>query len=112
MKKLKQTEWHMLDRLAAAMVLAFTSVAAYAEAAIESVTGSMQGGSEVIRIDLSEPLAALPSGVSIQSPARIALDFPGVASNVGRSAIEVNQGNLRSVNVIQVGDRSRVVLNL
>nr|WP_315430183.1 type IV pilus secretin PilQ [uncultured Albidiferax sp.] len=102
----------MLDRLAGALVLALASVAAQAQTAIESVTGSIQSGSEVIRIDLSDALTALPSGVSIQSPARIALDFPGVSSNVGRSAIEVNQGNLRSVNVVQVGDRSRVVLNL
>ncbi len=112
MNKQNQMGWHMLDRLAGALVLALASVAAQAQTAIESVTGSIQSGSEVIRIDLSDALTALPSGVSIQSPARIALDFPGVSSNVGRSAIEVNQGNLRSVNVVQVGDRSRVVLNL
>ncbi len=112
MNKQNQMGWHMLDRLAGVLVLALASVAAQAQTAIESVTGSIQSGSEVIRIDLSDALTALPSGVSIQSPARIALDFPGVSSNVGRSAIEVNQGNLRSVNVVQVGDRSRVVLNL
>lgn len=112
MNKQNRMGWHMLDRLAAALVLALTSVAAHAQATIESVTGSIQGGVEVIRIDLSEPLAALPSGVSIQSPARIALDFPGVSNGVGRSSIDVNQGNLRSVNVVQVGDRSRIVLNL
>ncbi|MDR7380119.1 type IV pilus assembly protein PilQ [Rhodoferax ferrireducens] len=112
MNKQNQMGWHMLDRLAGALVLVLASVAAQAQTAIESVTGSIQSGSEVIRIDLSDALTALPSGVSIQSPARIALDFPGVSSNVGRSAIEVNQGNLRSVNVVQVGDRSRVVLNL
>jgi type IV pilus assembly protein PilQ len=31
---------------------------------------------------------------------------------MGRSAVEVNQGNLKSVNVVQAGGRSRVVLNL
>ncbi len=112
MNKQNRMGWHMLDRLTAALVLVLTSVAAHAQATIESVTGSMQGGTEVIRIDLSEPLSALPSGVSIQSPARIALDFPGVANGIGRSSIDVNQGNLRSVNVVQVGDRSRIVLNL
>jgi type IV pilus assembly protein PilQ len=116
MNKQNRMGWHMLDhkleKFAAALVLVLTSVAAQAQATIESVTGSIQGGAEVIRIDLSEPLAALPSGVSIQSPARIALDFPGVSNGIGRSSIEVNQGNLRSVNVVQVGDRSRIVLNL
>ncbi|RYX94314.1 MAG: type IV pilus secretin PilQ [Comamonadaceae bacterium] len=79
---------------------------------IQSVTGSVQGGSEVIRIDLAEPLAAVPTGFTIQTPARIALDFPGVANAIGRSAVELNLGNLRSANVIQAGDRTRLVLNL
>jgi len=102
----------MWDRFALALFLGLASVAAQAQSAIESVTGSIQGGAEVIRIDLTEPLAALPSGVSIQSPARIALDFPGIANGIGRSAVEINQGNIKSVNVVQVGERSRVVLNL
>jgi type IV pilus assembly protein PilQ len=79
---------------------------------IQSVTGSVSGGSEVIRIDLSEPLAAVPTGFSIQSPARIALDFPSISNAMGRSAVEMNLGNLRSANVVQAGERTRVVLNL
>ncbi|HWT18785.1 MAG TPA: type IV pilus secretin PilQ [Variovorax sp.] len=85
---------------------------AHAQNAIEAVTSSTQSGAEVVRIDLAQPLAALPTGFVVQTPARIALDFPGVTNAIGRSAIEVNQGNLRSVNVVQAGERSRVVLNL
>ena len=88
------------------------SVGAQAQTAIESVTGSIQGGAEVIRIDLSQALAAVPTGFAIQSPARIALDFPGVTNAMGRSTVDVNQGNLKSVSVVQAGDRTRVVLNL
>ena len=80
--------------------------------AIQSVAGSVQGGSEVIRIDLSEALTALPTGFSIQTPARIALDFPNVGNAMGRTAVDMNLGNLRSANVIQAGERPRVVLNL
>lgn len=80
--------------------------------AIQSVVGSVQGGSEVIRIDLSEPLTAVPTGFSIQTPARIALDFPGVSNAMGRTAVDMNLGNLRSANVVQAGERTRVVLNL
>ena len=79
---------------------------------IQSVTGSVSGGSEVIRIDLAEALTAVPTGFSIQSPARIALDFPGISNAMGRSAVEMNLGNLRSANVVQAGERTRVVLNL
>ncbi|WP_029525964.1 type IV pilus secretin PilQ [Polaromonas glacialis] len=83
-----------------------------AENSIQAVSGSVQGGSEVIRIELAEPLASVPTGFIIQSPARIALDFQGVSNSLGRSAIEINLGNMRSANVIQAGERTRVVLNL
>ena len=53
-----------------------------------------------------------PTGFAIQSPARIALDFPGATNAIGRSTVDINQGNLRSVNVVQAGDRTRLVLNL
>ncbi|MEO8389585.1 MAG: type IV pilus secretin PilQ [Polaromonas sp.] len=99
----------------ASLTLAFsiaTPLLAQAQNAIQAVSGSLQGGSEVIRIDLAEPLAAIPTGFSIQTPARIALDFPGVGNSMGRSAVDLNLGNLRSANVVQAGERTRVVLNL
>lgn len=85
---------------------------AQAQNSIQSVSGSVQGGSEVIRIELAQPLASVPTGFTIQVPARIALDFPGVANSLGRSAVDLNLGNLRSANVVQAGERTRVVLNL
>jgi type IV pilus assembly protein PilQ len=102
----------MLQRFLVASSLAVAAFSAQAQTAIEAVTGSIQGGVEVVKIDLSEALVALPTGFSIQSPARIALDFPGVANVMGRSTIDINQGNLKSVMVVQAGDRTRVVLNL
>ncbi len=92
--------------------MGFTLLTANAQTAIEAVTGSIQSGVEVVRIDLSQALTAVPTGFSIQSPARIALDFPGISNGMGRSTVEINQGNLRSVSVVQAGDRTRVVLNL
>jgi type IV pilus assembly protein PilQ len=84
----------------------------FAQNAIQALTGSVQSGVDVIRIETSEPLASVPAGFTIQSPARIALDFPGVVNGIGRSAVEIGQGNLRSANVVQAGDRTRVVINL
>ncbi len=109
-QKVAMMKWMHRSVLATAAALCAT--ASWAQAAIEAVTGSMQAGTEVVRIDLSEPLAAVPNGFATQSPARIALDFPGAVNAMGRSAVEVNQGNLKSVNVVQAGGRSRVVLNL
>ena len=95
-----------------AIVATLAATAAMAQSAIEAVTGTMQGGAEVVRVELSQPLAAVPTGFAIQSPARIALDFPGTTNSMGRSVVDVNQGNLKSINIVQAGDRSRLVLNL
>ena len=88
------------------------SFPASAQNAIQSINSSQQAGSEVIRIELAEPLTAIPAGFTVQTPPRIAIDLPGVGNAMGKSSVEVNQGNLRSVNVAQSGDRTRLVLNL
>jgi type IV pilus assembly protein PilQ len=98
--------------LAALLVTAGWSSALRAQTVVESVTSSIQGGVEVVRIDFSQPLTAVPAGFAIQAPARIALDVPGATNGLGRSTVDINQGNLRSVNVVQSGDRTRLVLNL
>ncbi|CAM5792297.1 type IV pilus secretin PilQ [Rhizobacter fulvus] len=85
---------------------------ALAQNAIQSISSSQQAGSEVIRVELSEPLTAVPAGFAIQTPPRIAIDLPGVSNALGKSSVEINQGNLRTVNVAQAGERTRLVLNL
>lgn len=104
--------WRRLSTFLAATAMIGLSPAAWAEPAVESVSGSIQGGVEVIRIDFTEALSAVPTGFAVQSPARIALDVPGATNAMGRTAVDVNLGNVRSVNVVQAGDRTRLVLNL
>lgn len=87
-------------------------VGAYAQAVLESVVSSVQNGVDVVRIDFAQPLAEVPRGFAVQTPPRVALDFPDTVNGSGKNVFEINQGNLRSVNVVQAGDRSRVVLNL
>ena len=102
----------MMHRAAIGVASVFLSQMAFAQGVIESVSGSVSSGVEVIRIDLSAALPTVPKGFTIQAPARIALDFPGVSNGMGRSAVEINQGNVKSVSVVQAGERTRVVLNL
>ena len=107
--------WMTLRRtwqLCVGIVLAAGALAAQAQTVVESVTSSIQGGVEVVRIDFSQPLDAVPAGFAIQAPARIALDIPGASNGLGRSTVDINQGNVRSVNVVQAGERTRLVLNL
>jgi type IV pilus assembly protein PilQ len=80
--------------------------------AIEAVNVAQQGNEVALRIDLKEPLASPPPGFSVANPAKIALDFQSTANALGKNSQAFNLGDLRSMNVVQVGDRTRVVLNL
>ena len=100
------------SRLFAFVVVAGAAVPAWAQGSIQSINSSQQAGAEVIRVELSEALAAVPTGFTVQAPPRIAIDLPGVTSALGKSMVEINQGNLRSVSVAQSGERTRLVLNL
>ncbi|MFN4342455.1 MAG: type IV pilus secretin PilQ [Azonexus sp.] len=80
--------------------------------AIEAVNVAQQGNDIALRIDMKEPLASPPPGFSVASPAKIALDFQSTANALGKTSQIINQGDLRSLNIVQVGDRTRLVLNL
>jgi len=80
--------------------------------AIEAVNVVTQGNEIAVKIDLKEPLSALPAGFSVANPSKIALDFPSTANALGKNSQVLNEGDLRSMNVVQVGDRTRLVLNL
>jgi type IV pilus assembly protein PilQ len=87
-------------------------MASWAEPKITAVTGMQQGGTDVVRVELSEALTAVPAGFAVQAPPRVAIDLPGVTNASGKTSIEVNQGNVRSVSLASAGERTRLVLNL
>jgi type IV pilus assembly protein PilQ len=94
------------------LLLMLCSAWVQAQNAIKGLSGSIQGGTEIVRIETAQPLSEAPRGFMVQSPARISLDFPGVVNGVGRQVVEIRQGNVQSARVVQAGDRSRVVINL
>lgn len=79
---------------------------------IESLAVSKAGGSILLKIGLRQGLEVLPSSFSIANPARIVFDFPATENSLGYNNKSVNEGSLRSFNLVQAGDRSRLVLNL
>jgi type IV pilus assembly protein PilQ len=80
---------------------------------IESVNVTSQtGGAIVVRIGMKEALTAPPGAFAIDNPPRIAFDFPNTVNGTGKARQEVGDGDLKSVNVVQVQDRTRLVLNL
>jgi type IV pilus assembly protein PilQ len=103
----------MLHALAALM-LAAASFAVHGQAnSIESINVSpASGGQIVVKVMLKEPPASAPAGFTVNNPPRIAFDFPNTTSALGRATQEVGEGDLRSINVVQAGDRTRLVFNL
>jgi type IV pilus assembly protein PilQ len=81
--------------------------------AVESVeTTTLPGGKVVVRVNLKNALTATPAGFTVGNPPRIALDLPDTGNAMGRNTVEANLGPLSSVNVVQAGTRTRLVLNL
>jgi type IV pilus assembly protein PilQ len=102
-----------LARVGALLLLALCAGAALAqENAIESISASQQGSNVVVNIALRNAPAKLPIGFLITNPARIALDFGSTANATGRNGQDINLGDVRGVNVVQAGERTRLVLNL
>jgi type IV pilus assembly protein PilQ len=80
--------------------------------AIETVTSSQQGNITYLRISLKDKLAMEPGSFSVANPPRVAIDFANTEVRTAQNNLELNQGDVRSVSLVQAGNRSRVVLNL
>lgn len=72
---------------------------------------ALPGNRVEVQLDLDGPVAA-PETFATDSPARIALDFPGVSSRLDRKAVPIGVGVVHSLVAVEASDRTRVVLNL
>jgi len=63
-------------------------------------------------VGLKSALVNPPAGFSINTPPRIAFDFPNTINGLGKSAQTFGEGQLRSANIVQAGNRTRLVINL
>lgn len=79
---------------------------------IESIIGAQQGSTTQVRIRMGMPLTEVPASFSLANPHRLALDFKDTDNRIGRSLVELTGGDVKSVNVVQGGERARVVLNM
>ncbi|WP_223519956.1 type IV pilus secretin PilQ [Pseudomonas sp. GL-B-19] len=53
-----------------------------------------------------------PHGYTTEQPARIALDLPGVVSQLASKNRDLGGGNARSATVVEAKDRTRLIINL
>ncbi|MCB5188757.1 type IV pilus secretin PilQ [Methylobacillus caricis] len=73
---------------------------------------AMSGGRVAVQIQTTKPLANPPAGFTLNNPSRIALDFPAIGNGLGKNSLQAGQGVLKTVNLAQAKDRTRLVLNL
>ncbi|MBR7791490.1 type IV pilus secretin PilQ [Undibacterium sp. FT147W] len=94
------------------MMLGISQFAFAQSNSIESVVANQQGSNIVVKVGLKNPITKLPAGFSIANPARIALDFADVANATGKTTVDVNIGDLRTVTLVEASGRSRMIFNL
>jgi type IV pilus assembly protein PilQ len=100
-----------VSKLAAAAGFAIATATAYAQNSIEAVNVSaQQGGSTLVKITLKGAPATTPASFVVNNPPRIAFDFPGTTNGSGKTTHEIGEGDVRRINIVQAGDRSRLVL--
>jgi type IV pilus assembly protein PilQ len=80
---------------------------------IQSISANNElGGKVVITVALRNAPSGLPAAFAINTPPRIAFDFPNTENGLGKSTQEFGGGDLRSANIVQAGNRTRLVVNL
>ncbi|RTL56884.1 MAG: type IV pilus secretin family protein [Rhodocyclaceae bacterium] len=82
------------------------------ENSIEKVEFSQASGDVLVKLTLRQPVTALPSAFAIASPPRVAFDFLDTENSTPSNNVAVGIGALRSINIIQAGNRTRLVFNL
>lgn len=100
----------LLSRVLAALV-AMSVPAAFAADLNALDVASLPGGKVELKLTFDEPVD-LPRGYTIEQPARIALDLPGVGNKLKKKHQELGAGNARSVTVVEAQERTRVIINL
>ncbi|PKQ41442.1 type IV pilus secretin PilQ [Pseudomonas sp. YY-1] len=100
-----------LSRLSVALLAALLSPAVLAANLQDLNVASLPGDRVELKLSFDEPVTA-PRGYTIEQPARIALDLPGVSNRLGSRNRELGVGNARSVTIVEAKDRTRLIVNL
>lgn len=72
---------------------------------------SLPGEKVELKLIFNEPVSA-PKGYTIDQPARIALDLPGVTSLLNEKRRTIGIGNVRNLAIVQAKDVTRLVVGL
>ena len=72
---------------------------------------ALPGDRVELKLSFDGPVPA-PRAYTTEQPARIALDLPGVSSQLAIKSRDLGTGNAHSVVVVEAKDRTRVIINL
>ena len=111
------TVYRLFAGITTAMMGLMLSLSVFAQPAqpnlLESInTSTLQGGKVIVRVNFKDALAVVPPGFTVTNPARIALDLPNVVNGLGKNTVEIGEGDVRSVSVVESSGRTRMVVNL
>lgn len=98
--------------LLAVVCTVFASLALAADTNITNVEFSSRAdGRFEVRLDF-DGIPPEPKGYNIEKPARIALDFEGVGSQLTQKKYSLSYGNASTAVILESGNRTRLILNL
>lgn len=115
-KNNRSAQWNMIMNISPSF-LGFSILAALFSPVLVAAdlqtldVAALPGDRVELKLTFDEAVVA-PRGYTIEQPARIALDLPGVSNKLGVKTRELGVGNARSVTVVEAKDRTRLIINL
>ena len=106
------------DHIRQPIIYAFALIMLFAQSTASAVTlddvtfSSLPGDKAQIKLRFSEPLTEEPVNFTIDNPARIAIDLPGVGLNLDKKSQSIGIGMAHSIAAVEAAGRTRVVVNL
>ena len=110
--RVERNQMPLTKKISLAALVALLSPLAMAADLQKMDVASLPGDRVELKLTFDEPVSGSPKGYTIDEPARIALDLPGVQNKLGERNRELGLGNARSVTVVEANDRTRLIINL
>ncbi len=108
----ERNQMPLTSKITLAAVIALLSPLALAANLQNLDVASLPGERVELKLTFDEPVLTAPKGYTIEQPARIAIDLPGVTNKLDSRNRELGMGNARSLTVVEANDRTRLIINL
>ncbi len=110
--RVERNQMPLTKKITLAAMVALLSPLALAANLENLDVASLPGERVELKLSFDEPITSVPKGYTIDQPARIAIDLPGVKNELVERTRDLGLGNARSVTVVEANDRTRLIINL